>query len=151
MKRIALYGLALLVALSPLTVIHPVTVEGHSMEPGLQNGQLVFALWPWCSGTPKRGQVWIVQGPEGSAIKRLIGLPGETVTEQGGDLWIGGARLKEPYVTQVDASDGGPWPCGTGYLFLGDNRPHSEDGRAWGPLERDALNGRVLFQSPAPR
>ncbi len=151
MKQVARYGLALLVALSPLTVIHPVTVEGRSMEPGLQSGQLVAALWPWCAGAPKRGQVWIVQGPNGPAIKRLIGLPGETITEQGGDLWIGGARLKEPYVARVDASDGGPWPCGQGYLFLGDNRPHSEDGRAWGPLSRSALRSRVLFQEPAPR
>lgn len=151
MKRLWIYGVAGLLALSPLAVVHPVVVEGHSMEPGLKDGQLVAALWPWCAGSPKRGQVWIVKGPDGSAIKRLIGLPGETVTEQGGDLWIGGARLNEPYVAQVDASDGGPWPCGAGYLFLGDNRPQSEDGRAWGPLPRAAFQSRVLFQDAAPR
>lgn len=144
MKRITLFGCAVLIALSPLAVIHPVTVEGHSMEPGLHNGQLVLALWPWCAGSPRRGQVWIVEGPEGPAIKRLIGLPGETVSERGGDLWIGGARLAEPYVARVDATDGGPWSCGSGYLFLGDNRPDSEDGRAWGPLNRAALQSRVV-------
>ena len=144
MKRLWPYGLALAIALSPLMVLHPVKVEGHSMEPGLRDGQLVLALRPWCAGAPARGQVWIVEGPDGSAIKRVIGLPGETVAEQGGDLWIGGARLSEPYVAQVDASDGGPWPCGGGYLVLGDNRPRSEDGRAWGPLSRGALRGRVL-------
>lgn len=145
MKRLWPYGLALAIALSPLTVIHPVKVEGHSMEPGLRDGQLVFALWPWCAGAPARGQVWIVEGPEGSAIKRLIGLPGETVAERGGDLWIGGTRLREPYVAQVDATDGGPWACSDGYLVMGDNRPRSEDGRAWGPLSRSALRGRVIF------
>ncbi|HXC17290.1 MAG TPA: signal peptidase I [Holophagaceae bacterium] len=145
MKRFRPYGLALLIALSPLAVLHPVKVEGHSMEPGLHDGQLAVALWSWCAGTPQRGQVWIVEGPEGSAIKRVIGLPGETVSERGGDLWVGGARLREPYVGQVDASDGGAWSCRDGYLVLGDNRPHSEDGRAWGPLGREAFKGRVVF------
>jgi signal peptidase I len=144
MKRLWPYGLALLIALSPLVAIHPVKVEGHSMEPRLRDGQLVFALWPWCAGAPRRSQVWIVEGPDGSAIKRIVGLPGETVSERGGDLWVGGTRLREPYVNQVDASDSGSWPCSDGYLVLGDNRPHSEDGRAWGPLPRGALRGRVL-------
>ncbi len=145
MTRLWLYGLALLLALSPLAAIHPVKVEGRSMEPTFHDGQLVWALWPWCAGAPARGQVWIVEGPEGTAVKRIIGLPGERVSERGGDLWIGGARLSEPYVAQVDATDGGPWRCGDGYLFLGDNRPLSEDGRAWGPLERRMLKGRVVF------
>ena len=145
MKRLWPYGLALLLALSPLAVLHPVRVEGHSMEPGLHDEQLVWTLRNWCAGPPRRGQVWIVQSPDGPAVKRIIGMPGETVSEKGGDIWIRGARLSEPYVARVDASDGGPWPCGTGYLVLGDNRPHSEDGRTWGPLGRDALQGRVVF------
>ena len=144
MKRRWSYGLALLIALSPLAFVHPVRVDGHSMEPGLRDGQLGGARGPWCAGAPARGQVWIVAGPDGAAVKRVIGLPGETVSEARGDLWIGGARLHEPYVAQVDATDGGPWPCGGGYLVMGDNRPRSEDGRAWGPLSRSALRGRVL-------
>lgn len=145
MKRLWPYGLALVLALSPLAVVHPVKVRGRSMEPAYPDGRLVWALRPWCAGPPLRGQVWIVAGPEGPAIKRIIGLPGETVSERGGDLWIGGARIREPYVARVDATDGGPWPCGNGYLFMGDNRPLSEDGRAWGPLGREALQGRVVF------
>ena len=145
MKRLWPYGLALVIALSPLGAIHPVKVEGHSMEPGLRDGQLVWVLRPWCAGAPRRGQVWVVKGPDGPAIKRVIGLPGETVSEKGGDLWIGGRRLREPYVAQVDATDGGPWPANGGYLFMGDNRPRSEDGRAWGPLPASAMRGRVLF------
>ena len=144
MKRLWPYGLGLLIALSPLAVIHPEKVRGHSMEPAFSDGQMVLARWPWCSGKPARGEVWIVDGPNGPAIKRVIGLPGETVSEKNGDLWINGARLDEPYVAHVDATDGGPWPCGGGYLVLGDNRPRSEDGRAWGPLLLSALRGRVL-------
>ena len=115
------------------------------MEPGLHDGELVWALRSWCAGPPRRGQVWIVQSPDGAAVKRIIGMPGETVSEKGGDIWIGGARLSEHYVARVDESDGGPWSCGTGYLLLGDNRPQSEDGRDWGPLGGEALKGRVVF------
>ena len=143
MKRLWPYGLGLLIALSLLIWVHPVRVRGRSMEPGLRDGQFLWALRAWCAGAPARGQVWVVEGPEGPAIKRLVGLPGETVAERGGDLWIGGARLDEPYVARVDAG-GGPWPCGDGYLFLGDNRTQSRDGRAWGPLPRAALEGRVI-------
>lgn len=145
MRRFWPYGLGLLIALSPLAVLHPVRIEGHSMEPGLRDGQLAWALRAWCAGTPARGQVWVVEGPDGSAVKRLLGLPGETLRERGGDLWIGATRLDEPYVARVDMTDGGPWSCGDGYLVLGDNRPHSEDGRAWGPLPKRALKDRILF------
>jgi len=145
MKPLRAYGLALLIALSPLAAIHPVKIEGQSMEPAFHDGQLAWALWPWCVGAPARGQVWIVEGPDGPAIKRVIGLPGETVSEKSGDLWIGGARLDEPYVVHVDATDGGPWSCNEGYLVLGDNRPRSVDGRAWGPLRGEAMRGRVVF------
>ena len=145
MKHLWPSGLALLIALSPLAGIHPVKVEGHSMEPGLHDGELIWALRSWCAGSPRRGQVWIVESPDGAVVKRIIGMPGETVSEKGGDIWIGGARLSEHYVARVDGSDGGPWSCGSGYLVLGDNRPQSEDGRAWGPLGRQALKGRVVF------
>jgi signal peptidase I len=146
MKRLRLYGLAALIALSPLAALHPVRVDGHSMEPALRDGQIVWALRAWCAGPPRRGQMWVVDAPGGAAIKRLVGLPGESLRERGGDLWVGDARLSEPYVSRVDSTDGGPWLCREGYLFLGDNRPRSEDGRAWGPLSRAALQGRVLGQ-----
>lgn len=145
MKRLWPYAAAVLLVAAPLAVVHPVQVRGRSMEPTYRDGQLVWTLQSWCAGAPRRGQVWVVEGPDGPVIKRLLGLPGETVQETGGDLWVGGLRLKEPYVARVDARDGGPWPCGSGYLFLGDNRPLSEDGRAWGPLPRAALQGRVVF------
>jgi len=135
---------ALALALSPLLVVHPVRVSGHSMEPALQDGDLRFALRAWASHGPRRGEVWVVEGPHGSSLKRLLGMPGETVSWNGPDLWINGQRLDEPWVLHPERSGEGTRVCGNGYLVLGDNRPDSQDGRAWGAVPITALRGRIL-------
>ncbi len=134
---------ALALALSPLAAIHPVRVSGSSMEPGLHDGDMVWALWAWCAGKPERGELWLVKGPEGISVKRAVGLPIERIEAKDGEIFVNGARLSEPYVKASDRSSGS-WACGDGYLMLGDNRPRSHDGRAWGPLPRAALQSRVV-------
>lgn len=134
---------ALALALSPLTVIHPVRVSGFSMEPRLHDGEMAWALWAWCAGKPERGELWLVKGPEGISVKRAVGLPMDRIEAKEGEIFINGARLNEPYVKSGDRYSGS-WACGDGYLMLGDNRPRSHDGRAWGPLPRTALQGRVV-------
>jgi signal peptidase I len=135
---------ALALALSPLLVVHPVRVSGRSMEPAMKDGDLRWALWGWASHTPRRGEVWVVEGPHGTSIKRVLGLPGETAEWQGPDLWIDGQRLEEPWVAHPERGGQGRTGCGKGFLVLGDNRPDSQDGRSWGPLPAKALRGRVL-------
>lgn len=135
---------ALALALSPLAVVHPVRVSGHSMEPALHDGSLRWALRAWASHAPRRGEIWVVEGPHGDSAKRVLGLPGDTVEWQGPDLWINGQRLDEPWVVHPERSGQGRTGCGEGYLVLGDNRPDSQDGRSWGPLPAGALRGRVL-------
>jgi signal peptidase I len=135
---------ALALALSPLLVVHPVRVAGRSMEPTLADGDLRWALRAWASGAPGRDEIWIVAGPQGRAIKRVLGLPGDVVVWRGPDLWINGRRHDEPWVTHPERTDVGQQACGDGYLVLGDNRPGSQDGRTWGPLARQAIRGRIL-------
>lgn len=135
---------ALVLALSPLAVVHPVRVSGHSMEPALHDGDLRWALRAWASHAPRRGEVWIVAGPQGSSVKRVLGLPGNTVEWDGPDLRIDGRRLDEPWVVHPERSGQGRADCGDGYLVLGDNRPESQDGRAWGPLSASAMRGRLF-------
>jgi signal peptidase I len=135
---------ALALALSPLLVVHPVRVSGHSMEPALAEGDRRWALRAWASGAPRRDEVWIVAGPQGPAIKRVLGLPGDVVVWRGPDLWINGKRHKEPWVTHPERTGQGQKACGEGYLVMGDNRPESQDGRAWGTLPLKALRERVL-------
>lgn len=135
---------ALALALAPLLVVHPVRVAGHSMEPALREGDLRWALRAWASHAPRRGEVWMVAGPGGTSVKRVLGLPGEAVTWRGPDLWVDGRRLDEPWVIHPDRAGQGHMACGAGYLVLGDNRPASQDGRVWGILPSEALRGRIL-------
>lgn len=135
---------ALALALSPLLVVHPVRVAGHSMEPALADGGRCWALRAWASPAPQRGEIWIVEGPQGPSIKRVVGLPGDVVVWRGPDLWINGRRQVEPWVAHPERSGVGQKACGDGFLVLGDNRPESQDGRSWGTLPLAALRGRVL-------
>ncbi len=135
---------ALALALSPLLVVHPVRVSGQSMVPALHEGDLRWALRAWASHAPRRGEVWVVACPWGASVKRVLGLPGDTVAWQGPELWINGQRLDEPWVLQPERSGKGQQKCGDGYLVLGDNRPDSQDGRAWGALPVSAMHGRIL-------
>lgn len=135
---------ALALALSPLALVRPVRVSGHSMEPTLRDGDLRWALRAWASHAPRRSEVWLVEGPHGASVKRVLGLPGEAVRWEGPDLWIGERRLEEPWVVHPERDGQGQAECGSGYLVLGDNRPDSQDGRTWGPLPQGAFRGRIL-------
>jgi len=135
---------SVLLAVSPLAIVHPVRVTGRSMEPALRGNDLRWALRAWVSHVPRRGEVWMVEGPQGSSAKRVIGLPGETVRWQGPDVWVNGQLLDEPWVVQPERGGEGQRDCGQGYLVLGDNRSASQDGRRWGPLPPAAMRGRIL-------
>jgi signal peptidase I len=135
---------ALALALSPLLVVHPVRVSGHSMEPTLMDGDRRLALRAWASPAPQRGEIWIVAGPQGPALKRVLGLPGDVVVWRGPDLWINGQRHPEPWVVHPERGGTGQKACGDGYLVLGDNRPDSQDGRHWGILPAQAMRERLV-------
>lgn len=136
--------LALGLALSPLALVHPVRVQGRSMEPTLRSGQIVWVLRSWVAAPPARQQVWLLETQDGPSLKRVLALPGERLEIREGEVLHQGLPLDEPYVQQPERGSAGPWQAGEGYLVLGDNRPESRDSRAWGPLPRRAFQGRVL-------
>ncbi|MGZ4400383.1 MAG: signal peptidase I, partial [Gaiellaceae bacterium] len=111
--------------------------------------------------SPRRGEIIVFKTPPAAAqacgdsggdvfVKRLIGLPGERVTErQGGQILIDGKPLKEPYLTK-EARHDQSWhgsrlvPKGH-YFFMGDNRSNSCDSRKWGTVPRSDLIGPVFM------
>jgi signal peptidase I len=109
-------------------------------------------------GEPKRGQIVVFNAPDAALVKcrpaegrvfvkRLIGLPGETVRERAGHVSIDGHPLVEPYVDRtLRDPTSGTWRVPAGrYFFLGDNRADSCDSRFWGAVPRSSLIGPVAL------
>jgi len=142
--KLSPYISAFLLACIPFALFHPVRVRGNSMAPTLKDGQVLLALWPWCSGKPDLGEIWLLNSPEGSVIKRVLALPGQELEQRNGYLLRSGQPVDEPYVYYRDIKNGGPWSAKDGYLLLGDNRPASRDSRLWGPMQKDMIGGRIL-------
>jgi signal peptidase I len=103
---------------------------------------------------PKRGDVIVLRTPPaalercgagGRFVKRLIGLPDETVSERSGTVFIDGKKLNEPYVRPGRRDNQtGTWHVRKGeYFFMGDNRSQSCDSRLWGSVPRKNLIGKV--------
>lgn len=151
-------------------IAQPFEVEQSSMVPTIVEGQyvLIDKVSPRFGGY-QRGDIVVFTPPEGYSqggvpfIKRVIGLPGDTVRLDNGRVYVtppGGAavRLEEPYVN-TDASgkaeptlpnprnDQTQWvvPADT-YFVMGDNRRVSEDSRVFGPVSRDLILGRALLR-----
>ncbi len=140
-----------LLTLAIFLVINTLTgrfrVEGPSMEPTLHEGQyliinkIVYRLHP-----PRRGDIIVFHHPSDprrDLIKRVIGLPGETVELRQGQVYIDSILLQEPYVTR-SGHRSVRQELGSGDFFvLGDNRPNSDDSRTWGVLKRDQIVGKA--------
>ena len=138
----------LVCALLRLFVFHLVRIEGNSMQDSLCSGEiaLVTRFDYRFGGTPARGDVVECRFPGrvDTYVKRVIGLPGETVEIHGGKTYIDGAALDEPYVFSI-AEDFSISLGENEYLVLGDNRAESYDSRAedMGPIGAEDMLGRV--------
>ena len=130
-------------------------IESISMLPTFQPGQYVVVdKLSYLLGKPQRGDVIVFQyplAPDKDYIKRVIGLPGETVSIGGGVVSVNGQPLNEPYIA-TPPNLGGTWALSPDqYFVMGDNRNNSSDSRSWGPLERKYLIGKaVLVYWPPP-
>ena len=139
---------ALLIALLiNLFLAQATVVEGQSMEPTLHNHERVIVeKVSYYFHSPRRGDVVVLHNPngEGLLIKRVVGLPGEEIAVQKGQVIINGRPLEEPWSVQVGGADFPPTLVPAGCVFvLGDNRPHSNDSRAFGPVPIDEIVGRA--------
>ncbi len=125
------------------------------MDPTFKNGEyLIVDQLTYRLENPERGDVIIFRYPKDETkyyIKRIIGLPHETVKSNGGKITIinaenpDGFTLLEPYL-QNKSFDSFNITLGEEYFVLGDNRPESSDSRYWGPLKENFIIGRPIVR-----
>ncbi|HVM18082.1 MAG TPA: signal peptidase I [Gaiellaceae bacterium] len=165
---VTIAGAILIVLAIKAWVVNPYRIPSSSMEPTLHcavpgNGCLasfsdrVLAnriLYRFRE--PQRGDIVVFDTPPlaeercgagGTFVKRLVALPGETWRIENGVVYIDGQQLVEPYIEAERRGDDteGPHLVPEGhYVFMGDNRTHSCDSRAWGAVPQENLIGKVF-------
>jgi len=122
-------------------------VDGPSMQPTLETGQrLIVYRLAYVFSEPQRGDVVVFRSPnnpDDDLVKRIIGLPGETVSIQDGRVYIDGVLLEEPSFIPSPYYNGA-WEIPEGHYFvLGDNRNSSSDSHSWGTVSASQILGRV--------
>ncbi len=133
-------------------VVQSFRVDGPSMEPTLHDGQRLFVnKFIYRFKTPQRGDI-IVFNPKGVSgtrfIKRIIGLPGETVEIHGGKVFVDSNALDEEYIKAPPQGTYGPYYVDEDeYFVLGDNRTNSSDSRFpyVGMVERSFIAGKAFW------
>lgn len=153
----------IVVALSVFVVIYlfimqPHEVKGSSMEPSFQNNEYIITdKISYRFGHPQRGDVVIFKAPvnpEVDYIKRIIGLPSESVKISQGKVYVNGKKISETYLAESTPL----FPSSfmkedveieiqeDHYFVMGDNRPHSSDSREFGPISRKLIIGKAIFR-----
>jgi signal peptidase I len=129
-------------------------VSGDAMRNALHDGQVVLVdTTAYRTHHPKRGDVIVFHQPDHpdrELIKRVIGLPGDTIRIDGTNVWVNNVELHELYITV-------PWNPDTetitvppnDYFVMGDNRPVSNDSRYFGPVPKNSIIGQaVMVEGP---
>jgi|AntRauTorckE6833_2_1112554.scaffolds.fasta_scaffold00021_83 signal peptidase I len=138
-------------------VAQPFIVSGASMEDTFHNNEyLIVDQISYHIGNPDRGDVAIFRYPQDPSkffIKRIIGVPGDTITIDGDTVSIkntaapNGFPLEEPYVEKMTPNGHLEQTLGEDeYFVMGDNRDHSSDSRVWGILQKEYIMGRALLR-----
>jgi signal peptidase I len=148
-------------------VVNPYRIPSSSMEPTLHcaapalgceagsSDRVLANRFIYRFRDPQRGDIVVFETPAeavarcgagGTFVKRLVGLPGDTIGQRGGVLSVNGAPLREPYVNGgPPGQDFAERTLGADeYFMMGDNRGQSCDSREWGPVSRDDLIGPVF-------
>jgi signal peptidase I len=150
-----LRDLVVSVAVSAFIIIflyQPVRVEGTSMLPVLEDQDRLFInKIAYRLGEIHAGDVVVFQYPRDhskSYIKRVIGLPGDRLRIDRGDVYVNGKLLPEPYVPNRftdDRSQAEVVLAANEYFVMGDHRSISSDSRDFGPVDRDLIFGKAVF------
>ena len=156
-------GALIAVFLTQVVIVNAVVPTGSMKDTISEGDRLIGLRLTYYFDSPERGDVVIFKCPEEGAnydklfVKRVIGLPGETIKISGGNVYIctednpEGTPLEEDYLREVpnaalavnNASYTVPEGC---YFTLGDNRNESHDSRFWGMVEEDRILAKVMFK-----
>ena len=146
-------GAAVIIALVIRTFLfEPVRVDGHSMDDTLANGEIMFVTKPeYLTGDPQPGDVVICHYPgrgDTNFVKRVVGVPGDTLMFVDNVLIRNGEVVDEPYLTPSRNQNGfSMLPITLGeneYFVCGDNRDNSADSRYWGFVPEDHVVGKPI-------
>ena len=119
---------------------------GYSMEPNISDGD-VFRVEEIPLADLQRGDLIVVENNGKLLLKRLIGLPDETVSIHDGKVFINGLALDEPYdVVPATYTMDEVQLDNDSYFILGDNRPDSIDSHQLGPVKGDAIKGKAILE-----
>lgn len=164
LSEILRFALIALIIVLPIRwyVAQPFIVSGASMEDTFHNNEyLIVDQVTYRFETPNRGDVIIFKYPRDHSkyfIKRIIGLPGETVIIDGNSVTIKndenpeGVTLDESYAALGSVRFDQTVTLGDDeYFVMGDNRDHSSDSRAWGVLKREEIVGRAILRLLPPQ
>jgi signal peptidase I len=137
-----------------LFLYQPVKVEGTSMMPALVDQERIFInkfVYRFGMGDIEPGDMvvfWFPMDPTKSYIKRVIGVPGDTVEVDNGTVIVNNQRLEESYVLNEyrDRQSMAPFKVQSDeYFVMGDHRSSSNDSRSWGPVPRKYIYGKAVF------
>jgi len=143
-------AIAVAVAITIRTFIfEPIFVSGDSMIPTLHDAQcLAVEKVSRYSSLPARGEIVIITDPVNgeTLVKRVIGLPGDTLEIKNSTVFINGQAQSEPYVSSIPYNDMKAVVVPQETIFvMGDNRANSKDSRFIGPIGRNYIIGHALF------
>ena len=156
-KELLTFAAISLIIVIPVRIFiaQPFIVSGESMYPTFETGQyLIVDQLSYRFNDPQRGDVVIFNYPKNPSkffIKRVIGLPSETVVVDGTSVYITKTDgeeilLKEPYIAMQKESDIKTTLEDDEYFVMGDNRLASLDSRVWGPLEEKFIVGKAYIR-----
>ncbi len=127
-------------------------VSGNSMSPTLSDGDfIVISQIPYKSSKPQRGDIIVFKREDvtkGHIVKRIIGLPGETLEIRQGRVFINGDAVEDEFHVFDENDNFGPIVLKEdGYFVLGDNRKESNDSRFWdnAQIDFEEISGKMIF------
>lgn len=125
-------------------------VNGESMEPTLQSGDIgIASIWSYRHNEPKIGEIAIVKVDQidKKIIKRVVGLPGDTIEVKDGVLYRNDKKVDEPYIKEKMMRDVPKITVPKDHYYcMGDNRNASSDSREFGPFPKEKIIGKLVLE-----